>query len=78
MKNLYRFSGANIYYYILSYRVEKEINARKEAEKIVKSLRKDVDDATLARMDLERKVETLHEELELLRATTDEVCLFTI
>lgn len=53
-------------------RVQKEINARREAEKVVKSLRKDVDDATLARMDLERKVEILHEELELLRATTNE------
>lgn len=53
--------------------MQKEINARREAEKVVKSLRKDVDDATLARMDLERKVETLHEELELLRATTNEV-----
>lgn len=58
---------------IFPYREQQEANARREAERTIKSLRKDVDDATLSRMDLERRVETLQEELELLRATSNEV-----
>nr|CAA06294.1 intermediate filament protein IFB [Styela plicata] len=53
-------------------KLKAESDARRDAEKLVKSLRKDVDDATLARIDLERKLETLQEELELLKATTSE------
>nr|XP_039268194.1 glial fibrillary acidic protein-like isoform X1 [Styela clava] len=53
-------------------RLKAESDARCNAEKLVKSLRKDVDDATLSRIDLERKLETLQEELELLKATTSE------
>lgn len=60
----------------MHYREQQEANARREAERTIKSLRKDVDDATLARMDLERRVETLQEELELLRATTNEVSFY--
>ena len=54
-------------------RVQSEVEARREGERTIRSLRKDVDDATLARIDLERKLETLQEELELLKATTNEV-----
>ncbi|XP_059928525.1 alpha-internexin-like [Gadus macrocephalus] len=46
---------------------EDEVRARKEVEQTLKSYRKDVDDATLARLDLERKVDSLSEEISFLR-----------
>lgn len=56
----------------LQQRLQEETDARLEAEKVVKSLRKDVDDATLTRVDLERRLETLQEELVLLKVTSNE------
>ena len=40
---------------------------RNDLEDELQRLRKDVDDATMVRVDLERKIETLREELEYNR-----------
>lgn len=53
-------------------RIQGEIDDRREAERVIASLRKDVDDATLARVDLERKLENLQEELAVLKITSVE------
>ena len=58
-------------------RLEREIEDRKEAESEAKSLCKDVDQATLVRVELEGKVESLREELDLVRRAKDEVNLFS-
>ena len=54
-------------------RLDREVESRKDADEEAQSLRKDVDSATLTRVELEAKVETLCEELDLLRRATDEV-----
>lgn len=46
---------------------------KKDLDVETQSLRRDVDSATLSRVDLERKVETLQEELQLCKMTADEV-----
>ena len=48
---------------------------RRDAENENKSLCKDVDQATLVRVELEGKVESLREELDLVRRAKDEVKL---
>merc|ERR1712173_535949 len=45
---------------------------RKELEQEVAALRKDCDDATLVRTDLERRLETTVEEIEFLRRCHEE------
>merc|ERR1712226_1101473 len=49
-----------------------EHRLRKELEQEVAALRKDCDDATLVRTDLERRLETTVEEIEFLRRCHDE------
>ncbi|XP_073691051.1 internexin neuronal intermediate filament protein, alpha a [Garra rufa] len=51
---------------------EDEIRAREEAEQTLRSYKKDVDDATMVRVDLERKVESLLDEINFLRKVHDE------
>lgn len=53
-------------------RCEEEARLREEAERTLQAFRKDVDDAALARIDLERKVESLLDELAFLRKVHDE------
>ena len=55
------------------FRLEREEEERKDAESEVKSLCKDVDQATLVRVELEGKVESLREELDLVRRANEEV-----
>ncbi|XP_008054526.1 vimentin isoform X1 [Carlito syrichta] len=45
---------------------------REEAESTLQSFRQDVDNASLARLDLERKVESLQEEIAFLKKLHDE------
>ena len=55
------------------FRLEREEEKRKDAESEVKSLCKDVDQATLVIVELEGKVESLREELDLVRRANEEV-----
>lgn len=51
---------------------EEEMRAREEVEQTLRSFRKDVDDATSVRMDLERRVESLMDEISFMRKVHDE------
>ncbi|KAJ8248139.1 hypothetical protein GJAV_G00238760 [Gymnothorax javanicus] len=56
----------------LRAKYEDEIRAREEAEQTLKAFKKDVDDATVVRLDLEKKVESLLDEISFLRKVHDE------
>lgn len=49
-----------------------EVRAREEAEHTLKVFKKDVDDATMVRLDLEKKVESLLDEINFLRKVHEE------
>uniref|UniRef100_A0A8B9Y247 Vimentin n=1 Tax=Bos mutus grunniens TaxID=30521 RepID=A0A8B9Y247_BOSMU len=49
----------------LREKLQEEMLQREEAESTLQSFRQDVDNASLARLDLERKVESLQEEIEI-------------
>uniref|UniRef100_A0A8C2WAI8 Internexin neuronal intermediate filament protein, alpha b n=1 Tax=Cyclopterus lumpus TaxID=8103 RepID=A0A8C2WAI8_CYCLU len=51
---------------------EEEYRAREDAEVTLKSFKKDVDDATMVRLDLEKKVESLLDEINFLRKVHEE------
>ncbi|KAM9314487.1 internexin neuronal intermediate filament protein, alpha b [Pholidichthys leucotaenia] len=51
---------------------EEEFRAREEAEASLKAFKKDVDDATMVRLDLEKKVESLLDEISFLRKVHEE------
>nr|XP_006625606.1 PREDICTED: low molecular weight neuronal intermediate filament-like [Lepisosteus oculatus] len=53
-------------------RLGEETRLREEAEGTLKGYRKDVDDATLARLELEKKVESLLDEIAFLRKVHEE------
>merc|ERR1712158_96897 len=46
---------------------DEELAQRKDLEADLNQMRKDCDDATLVRVDLERKIETMVEEMEFLK-----------
>ncbi|XP_051990733.1 vimentin like [Xyrauchen texanus] len=56
----------------LREKLQDEMLQREEAENNMKSFRQDVDNAALARVDLERKVESLQEELSFLKKLHEE------
>ncbi|XP_055057330.2 vimentin like [Misgurnus anguillicaudatus] len=56
----------------LREKLQDEILQREEAENNTRSFRQDVDNAALARVDLERKVESLLEEIAFLRKLHEE------
>ncbi|MBN3297187.1 internexin neuronal intermediate filament protein, alpha a [Amia ocellicauda] len=56
----------------LRAKYEDEIRAREEAEQTLKAYKKDVDDATMVRLDLEKKVESLLDEISFLRKVHEE------
>ncbi|XP_033855796.3 vimentin-like [Acipenser ruthenus] len=56
----------------LREKLQEEAIQREEAENTLHSFRQDVDNASLARLDLERKVESLQEEIVFLRKLHDE------
>ncbi|XP_018531762.1 vimentin A2 [Lates calcarifer] len=56
-------------------KLQDEISQREEAESNMQSFRQDVDNAALARLDLERKVESLQEEINFLKKLHDEEML---
>ncbi|XP_076839143.1 internexin neuronal intermediate filament protein, alpha b [Brachyhypopomus gauderio] len=56
----------------LREKYEDEIRMREEAELNLKAFKKDVDDATLVRLDLEKKVESLLDEISFLRKVHEE------
>ncbi|XP_053197476.1 internexin neuronal intermediate filament protein, alpha b [Scomber japonicus] len=51
---------------------EEEFHAREDAEANLKVFKKDVDDATMVRLDLEKKVESLLDEINFLRKVHEE------
>uniref|UniRef100_A0A3P8XH60 IF rod domain-containing protein n=1 Tax=Esox lucius TaxID=8010 RepID=A0A3P8XH60_ESOLU len=51
---------------------EDEYRLREEAEQTLKAFKKDVDDATMVRLDLEKKVESLLDEINFLRKVHEE------
>nr|XP_061841925.1 low molecular weight neuronal intermediate filament-like [Nerophis lumbriciformis] len=53
-------------------KLDEEARLREEAEGALKGYRKDVDDATLARLELEKKVESLLDEIAFLRKVHEE------
>uniref|UniRef100_A0A3B5LZN2 IF rod domain-containing protein n=1 Tax=Xiphophorus couchianus TaxID=32473 RepID=A0A3B5LZN2_9TELE len=53
-------------------KLEEESRLREEAEGALKGYQKDVDDATLARLELEKKVESLLDEIAFLRKVHEE------
>ncbi|KAJ1140737.1 hypothetical protein NDU88_007075 [Pleurodeles waltl] len=56
----------------LREKCDDEARAREETEQALKAHRKDVDDATLARLDLEKRVESLLDEISFLRRAHEE------
>ncbi|XP_069504451.1 vimentin [Ambystoma mexicanum] len=56
----------------LREKFQDEMIQREEAENTLQSFRQDVDNASLARLDLERKVESLQEEIVFLKKLHDE------
>ncbi|XP_019942309.2 peripherin [Paralichthys olivaceus] len=57
---------------LLKQRLDEEAQKRADAENNLTAFRKDVDDATLARLELERKIESLMDEIEFLKKLHDE------
>ncbi|XP_072238482.1 peripherin [Leuresthes tenuis] len=57
---------------LVKQRLEEEAQKRADAENNLVAFRKDVDDATLARLELERKIESLMDEIEFLKKLHDE------
>nr|AAH92715.1 Desm protein [Danio rerio]AAI65607.1 Desm protein [Danio rerio] len=56
----------------LKLRLQEETHQKEEAENNLSAFRADVDAATLARLDLERRIEGLHEEIAFLRKIHEE------
>ncbi|KAM6989755.1 vimentin-like [Tautogolabrus adspersus] len=59
----------------LREKLQDEISQRDDAESNMQSFRQDVDNAALARLDLERKVESLQDEINFLKKLHDEEML---
>ncbi|XP_074507763.1 vimentin-like [Sebastes fasciatus] len=59
----------------LREKLQDEMSQREEAESTMQSFRQDVDNAALARLDLERKVESLQDEINFLKKLHDEEML---
>ncbi|XP_043542693.1 glial fibrillary acidic protein-like [Chiloscyllium plagiosum] len=57
---------------IKNVRFQDEINLRTEAENNLNAFRQDVDEAALIRIDLERKIESLQDEIDFLKKVHDE------
>ncbi|KAK2870290.1 hypothetical protein QQF64_021748 [Cirrhinus molitorella] len=56
----------------LKEKLQEEMLQREDAENNLRGFRQDVDNASLARLDLERKVESLQEEIAFLKKLHDE------
>ncbi|KAM4044227.1 peripherin isoform 2-T2 [Anomaloglossus baeobatrachus] len=56
----------------LKQRLDEEVHKREDAESNLVLFRKDVDDATLSRLELERKIESLMDEIEFLKKLHEE------
>ncbi|KAJ8350290.1 hypothetical protein SKAU_G00254200 [Synaphobranchus kaupii] len=56
----------------LKLRLQEEIHQKEDAENSLAAFRADVDAATLARLDLERRIETLQEEIGFLKRIHEE------
>ena len=59
----------------LIFRYEDEAANNRELESDLNGMRKDCDDATLVRLDLERRLETLQEEIEFLKNVHEQVMI---
>ncbi|XP_078260423.1 desmin-like [Rhinoraja longicauda] len=59
----------------LQHRLQEEIQLKEEAEHNLAAFRQDVDAATLARLELERRIESLNEEIAFLKKIHEEELL---
>uniref|UniRef100_A0A3B5AQS8 Plasticin-like n=1 Tax=Stegastes partitus TaxID=144197 RepID=A0A3B5AQS8_9TELE len=57
---------------LMKQRLDEEVQKRADSENNLVAFRKDVDDATLSRLELERKIESLMDEIEFLKKLHDE------
>uniref|UniRef100_A0A8D0HJ41 Peripherin n=1 Tax=Sphenodon punctatus TaxID=8508 RepID=A0A8D0HJ41_SPHPU len=57
---------------VIPCRLDEEMQKREDAENNLILFRKDVDDATLSRLELERKIESLMDEIEFLKKLHEE------
>ncbi|XP_048876290.1 vimentin-like [Brienomyrus brachyistius] len=57
---------------IWRFKLEEELSLKEEAERILREFREDVDNATLQKADLEKRVEQLVAEMEFLKKLHDE------
>ncbi|XP_063807692.1 vimentin-like [Pseudophryne corroboree] len=57
---------------IWNAKCDEELDLRAEAERTLKEFRQDVDDATMQKLELERRVEQLVDEIEFLKKLHDE------
>ncbi|XP_049624190.1 desmin isoform X2 [Suncus etruscus] len=62
----------------LKAKLQEEIQLKEEAENNLAAFRADVDAATLARIDLERRIESLNEEIAFLKKVHEEVDLLNV
>uniref|UniRef100_A0A670YIF7 Peripherin n=1 Tax=Pseudonaja textilis TaxID=8673 RepID=A0A670YIF7_PSETE len=58
---------------LAALKLDEEMHKREDAENNLVLFRKDVDDATLSRLELERKIESLMDEIEFLKKLHEEV-----
>ncbi|KAM6946263.1 desmin a [Aplochiton taeniatus] len=56
----------------IKLRLQEEVHQKEEAENNLSAFRADVDNATLARLDLERRIESLQEEIAFLKKIHEE------
>ncbi|XP_020785124.2 glial fibrillary acidic protein isoform X1 [Boleophthalmus pectinirostris] len=56
----------------LKHRLQDEMNLRQEAENSLQAFRQDVDEAALSRVQLERRIEALQDEINFLKKVHDE------
>uniref|UniRef100_G3N5Y2 IF rod domain-containing protein n=1 Tax=Gasterosteus aculeatus aculeatus TaxID=481459 RepID=G3N5Y2_GASAC len=71
-RDQYLLERDNLAEELVLYKLDEEAQKRADAENNLVAFRKDVDDATLSRLELERKIESLMDEIEFLKKLHDE------
>uniref|UniRef100_A0A7N6BGG0 IF rod domain-containing protein n=1 Tax=Anabas testudineus TaxID=64144 RepID=A0A7N6BGG0_ANATE len=71
-RDQYQLERDNLAEDLAQLKLDEEAQKRADAEGNLAAFRKDVDDATLSRLELERKIESLMDEIEFLKKLHDE------
>uniref|UniRef100_A0A8C2WP59 Peripherin n=1 Tax=Cyclopterus lumpus TaxID=8103 RepID=A0A8C2WP59_CYCLU len=71
-RDQYHLERENLAEDLVLLKLDEEAQKRADAENNLVAFRKDVDDATLSRLELERKIESLMDEIEFLKKLHDE------